>query len=41
MGNMQFSGICPAETAKPIKMKFYTIDYVERLHDVLKIDVIG
>ena len=27
-GNMRFSGIRPAETPKPIKMKFCTIDYV-------------
>ena len=27
-GNMRFSGICPAETPQPIKIKFCMIDYV-------------
>ena len=30
-GNMRFSGIRPAETPQPIKMKFCTIDYVGEL----------
>jgi hypothetical protein len=27
-GNMRFSGTCPAETLKPMKIKFRMIDYV-------------
>jgi hypothetical protein len=30
-GNMPFSGTCPAKTPKPIKMKFCTIDYVDKV----------
>jgi hypothetical protein len=36
-GNTQFSGTCPAETPKPIKMKFCVIDY----SDVPKMVAIG
>ena len=37
-GNMRFSGIRPAETPQPIKMKFCTIDYVGGLTRFAKND---
>ena len=30
-GNLRFSGTCIAETAQPIKIKMFTIDYVSQL----------
>ena len=37
-GNMRFSGIRPAETPQPIKMKLCTIDYVGELTRCAKND---
>jgi hypothetical protein len=35
-GNMRFSGTCPAETPRPIRMKFCMIDFLSEATQFVK-----